>query len=260
MNQLAPTIEFIGLTIDLAAIAMITLTCIIVFVIAKIATRKLSVDRPSKMQNFLEWVVDFVKGIIANAMDMKKGKAFVALAVTLIMFIFIGNMLSLPLGIVTKHSEPLVMFGHEVGMSQEEFEAEGFGPDNKMFIAWYKSPTSDPAVTIGLALMMVFLAHFLGATKYTKSYFKGFVKPFPLFLPINIIGEISKILTLGMRLFGNIFAGGVMFSTFIMAGAAGILGLVPWMGFSVFVGAIQAFIFTMLSMVYLAQQIDVTED
>lgn len=251
-----PVIELFGLNIDLAAITTVSLTSIIVFIIAILATRNLSVDNPGKMQLFLEWVVDFVKGMISNTMDMQKGKLYVSLAVTLLMFIFVGNMLGLPLSIVTKHSEAPTIFGHEVvGMSAEQFAEGGYGPDNKLEVMWFTSPTADPSITMGLALMMIVLTHYYGMTRNTRSYFKGFISPSPIMLPINLIGEVSKLLTLGMRLFGNIFAGGVMISTFVMAGVFSVLGIVPWMGFSIFVGSIQAFIFTMLSVVYISQHV-----
>lgn len=255
MTSLAPVINVYGFNIDLSVVITVTLTCIIVFVIAKLATRNLSVDNPGKMQNFLEWVVDFVRGIVGSTMSMKKGKPFVTLALTLIMFIFVGNMLGMPLSIATAHQEPFTLFGKEVTLTADEFKAEGYGEEKPAEFVWYTSPTADPSVTLGLAAMIIILSHIAGATRNTKSYLRGFIQPFPAFLPLNIIGEASKLLTLGMRLFGNVFAGGVMVTTFVMAGYLGILGLVPWMGFKIFIGAIQAFIFTMLSMVYISQQI-----
>lgn len=255
MNSLEPIINLYGFNIDLSVVITITLTCLIVFIIAKLATRKLSVDNPGKMQNFLEWVVDFVRGIVGSTMDMKKGKPYVILALTLIMFIFVGNMLGLPLSISTEHKEPFTLFGSDVTMTAQEFSEEGYGADNPAEFVWYTSPTANPSVTLGLAAMVIILSHLMGITGNTKQYFKSFVQPFPAFLPLNLIGEVSKVLTLGMRLFGNVFAGGVMVSTFVMIGYWGIFGLVPWMGFKLFIGAIQAFIFTMLSMVYISQQI-----
>jgi F-type H+-transporting ATPase subunit a len=63
-----------------------------------------------------------------------------------------------------------------------------------------------------------------------------------------------------MRLFGNIFAGEVLLSVLIGAGIFGIPGLVIWQGFSLFVGSIQAFVFVMLTMVYLSQALESHED
>jgi F-type H+-transporting ATPase subunit a len=60
-------------------------------------------------------------------------------------------------------------------------------------------------------------------------------------------------LTLGLRLYGNIFAGEVMIGVILKLGYVGIPALIVWQGFSTFVGAIQAFVFTMLTMVYIGQ-------
>jgi F-type H+-transporting ATPase subunit a len=82
------------------------------------------------------------------------------------------------------------------------------------------------------------------------SYLGHFIKPTPLFLPINIIEELSKPITLSFRLFGNIMAGEILIIVLGML----VPYIVPtaWLAFSVFVGIIQAFIFTMLSMSYLS--------
>jgi F-type H+-transporting ATPase subunit a len=247
-----PVIQLGGLNIELSTFLMIIVTCIVVFVIARLGVRNLSLENPSKMQGFMEWVVDFVRGIVSSTMDMKVGKAFVSLGLTLIMFIFVGNMLGLPFAITTKHYDPFVMFGQEVvskELIQEAKEQTGTG----VKMVWWKSPTADASVTMGLALMVIVLVHYLGVFKYTKPYVKHYFEPYWFFFPLNIVKELSKLLTLGMRLFGNIFAGEVLISTIILAGFAGILPLIVWQGFSIFVGAIQSFVFTVLTMVYISQ-------
>src|SRR5207248_612206 len=84
----------------MAAIAiMITVASAIVFIIAVISTRRLAL-KPTGMQNFLEWVMDFVKGIINSTMDWKDGGRFHVLGLTIIMYIFVSNMLGLPFNIV----------------------------------------------------------------------------------------------------------------------------------------------------------------
>jgi F-type H+-transporting ATPase subunit a len=116
------------------------------------------------------------------------------------------------------------------------------------------SPTNDLNTTLGLALMIIVMVHVLGViNKGPIRYFKHFFEPFVPFVIINLIEELAKPITLSVRLFGNIFAGEVLIY---------VLGLlvpyvVPtlWLGFSVFVGVIQAFIFTMLSMSYLANSL-----
>jgi F-type H+-transporting ATPase subunit a len=72
-------------------------------------------------------------------------------------------------------------------------------------------------------------------------------------LPLHLIEVVSKPLTLAFRLYGNIYAGEIMIGVILGAGWFGIFPLAIWQGFSVFVGAIQAFVFTMLTMVYISQ-------
>lgn len=235
---------------------MIVVTSIIVFVIARLAVRNLSVTNPGKLQNFMEWVVEFVQNVISSSMEWKKGKAFLSLGLTLIMFIFVANMLGLPFAIVTEHHEPFKLFGHEI-ISAEDLKAyEEKTGHAEMHLLWWKSPTADAAVTMGLALMVVVLTHFLGATKNTKHYFLHYFEPYPVFFPLNLLKEVAKLLTLGMRLFGNIFAGEIMISTILLGGPLLIPLLSVWQGFSIFVGAIQAFIFTVLTMVYMSQALE----
>lgn len=241
-----PILEIGGFNIDLSTWIMLIVSCAIVFIVARLAVRNLSVESPGKLQNFMEWTTEFVQGIVASAMDLKKGKPFVALAMTLIMFIFISNLLGLPFAIVTEHKEPMTLFGYTV-VSEEAFHGD------YAHVVWWKSPTADVAVTFGLATIVFFMIHYLGLTRNRKHYLKHYVEPFSVFLPLNLIKEISKPATLGLRLFANIFAGEILIATIIMAGAFGIPLMIAWQGFSIFVGAIQAFLFTMLTMVYIAQ-------
>ncbi|MFB6466233.1 F0F1 ATP synthase subunit A [Cytobacillus sp. Hz8] len=233
MNHEAPLVEFLGLTFNLANVLMITVASAIVFIIAVISTRKLAL-KPTGMQNFFEWVMDFVKNLINSAMDWKDGGRFHVLGITLIMYIFVSNMLGLPFSVVI---------------------------DGKL---WWKSPTADPVVTLTLAVMIVGLSHYYGVKlKGTKEYGKGFFSPMAFLFPLKIIEEFANTLTLGLRLYGNIYAGELLLS--LLAGSLakisilGFIAAIPltlvWQGFSIFVGSIQAFIFTMLTMVYLSHKV-----
>ncbi|MGG2063413.1 F0F1 ATP synthase subunit A [Bacillus sp. S14(2024)] len=229
-------VEFLGLTFDLSAVMMTTVAAVIVFIIAVIGTRSLAL-RPTGMQNFLEWIMDFVKGMISSTMDWQTGGRFLTLGVTLIMYIFVANMLGLPLMITI---------------------AEG-----GEHLAGWRSPTSDPAVTLTLAVMVVILTHYYGIKmKGTKEYLKGYIQPMKFLFPLKVIEEFANTLTLGLRLFGNIYAGEILLTLLAQLGASGVFGalgavlpMLAWMGFSIFVGAIQAFIFTMLTMVYMAHKV-----
>ena len=120
-------------------------------------------------------------------------------------------------------------------------------------VLWWKSPTANSSVTMGLAAIVILLSHFLGIFRNPRSYFKHYVEPNVAFLPIHLIEQVSKLLTLGLRLFGNIFAGEVMIAVILGLGVWGIPALLVWQGFSIFVGSIQAYIFVMLTMVYISQ-------
>ncbi len=113
------------------------------------------------------------------------------------------------------------------------------------------SPTSDVNLTLAMALLVIVLMHVTGLRKRGFSDYVGhFFKPAYL-APINLIEEVAKPVTLALRLFGNIFASGVMLALF---------GLMPyfilwlpealWKLFSMGIGVIQAFIFALLTILY----------
>lgn len=236
MSHEVPEITLFGfLTFNLSTVLMLLITAAIVFIIAVTATRNLKL-KPKGMQNFFEWIMDFVKGIINSNMDWQTGGRFHILGITLIMFIAIANLIGLPLGGLYINGE-----------------------------LWWKSPTADPVVTMTLASMVMVLATYYGIRmRGTRHYLKTFVQPMSFMLPLKIIEEFANTLTLGLRLYGNIYAGEILLG--LLAGLAGssILGffgaIIPtmaWLGFSIFIGFIQAFIFTMLTMVYISHKVNV---
>lgn len=232
MHHEAPLYDFLGLTFNLANVMMITIASAVVFIIALISTRRLAM-KPTGMQNFFEYIMDFVKNIINSSMDWKTGGRFHVLGITLLMYIAISNFLGLPFSVVVNDQ------------------------------LWWKSPTADPVVTLTLAAMVVGLSHYYGIKLLGfGEYAKGFVKPMSFLFPLKILEEFSNTLTLGLRLYGNIFAGEILLA--LLAGGlatgvggtiAAIIPTIVWQGFSVFIGGIQAFIFTMLTMVYMAHKV-----
>ncbi|WP_371361039.1 F0F1 ATP synthase subunit A [Sporomusa malonica] len=167
---------------------------------------------PRGWQNFVEMVIEELLTQIEATMG-PKGKIFAPFIMTLFLFLLVSNWLGLVPG--------------------------------------FTSPTNDINTTLGLALAVLVLVHGLSIhTKGIVPYIKHFFQPHVLFFPITVVEELAKPVTLSFRLFGNILAGEILIV---------ILGiLVPyvvptlWLAFSVFVGIIQALIFTMLSMSYLA--------
>lgn len=233
MEHKAPIVTYFGLSFNLADMLMITIASAVVFLIAVLSTRKLAM-KPTGVQNFMEWVMDFVKNIINSTMDWKTGGRFHILGITMMMYVFVANMLGLPFSIEINHT------------------------------LWWKSPTADPGVTLTLAVLVVGLSHYYGVKmRGTAAYGKEFFKPFWFMFPIKIIEEFANTLTLGLRLYGNIYAGEILLA--LLAGGlaqsgnwgwlAAAVPMLAWQGFSVFVGAIQAFIFTMLTMVYLSHKV-----
>ncbi|MFD0957853.1 F0F1 ATP synthase subunit A [Paenibacillus chungangensis] len=243
--HLFPIVNIMGIDFDLSAIIAILVSVTITFVIARLAVRNLSVDNPSKMQNFMEWVVEFIHSTIASSMPVQKAKAYISLGMTLIMFIFISNLLGLPFMVVTDATQPYPWIG-----VTEQYLADHGGTAH---IAWWKSPTADLGVTAGLAIVVFVLVHYLGIKLNRKHYFQHYLHPYPVFFPVNVIETLAKPLTLALRLYANILAGEILISTILKLSYIGIPFMMAWQGFSIFVGAIQAFLFTVLTMVYISQ-------
>ncbi|WP_156290875.1 F0F1 ATP synthase subunit A [Oceanobacillus salinisoli] len=236
MDHGAPIVEDVlgisWLDFNLSNVLMIVVSSLIVFLFCLWASRNLQM-KPTGWQNFMEWLVEFVKGIVNDTMDWKTGKVFLPLGLTLILYIFLSNML----GVITNG-----VVGHDL---------------------WWKSPTADATLTLTLSAMVIILTHYYGVkVQGTKEYLKGYVRPVPLMLPFKIIEEFTNTLTLGLRLFGNIYAGEVLLTLLVGLAASGILGfmgaavpMVIWQAFSTFIGAIQAYVFVMLTMVYMSHKV-----
>ena len=113
------------------------------------------------------------------------------------------------------------------------------------------SPSSDLNTTMGIALLVLLASNYYGLEENGFEHIKGFAEPAIIMTPINIIGELAKPVSLSFRLFGNIAGGGIaitiaaMFAPWVIP-----VPLMAW--FDIFVGVIQAFIFTMLSIAYIA--------
>jgi F-type H+-transporting ATPase subunit a len=179
---------------------------------------------PSKLQLIWESVVGEVNRQVED--NLGKVHPYVApLAIALFFFILIANWLEL---IPSKLND-----------------------DSHHLLA---APTADTNLTYALAATTIVSVWVYGIrTKGFKGYFSHFLQPFPVLLPLNILEELVKPITLALRLFGNIFAGGIMLA---------LIGLIPiwaswapnilWKAFDMFIGGIQAFIFALLTVLYFA--------
>ena len=117
-----------------------------------------------------------------------------------------------------------------------------------------RPPTSDLATTLPLALSTFVIIHALGINMQKGKYFKQYLSPNPIFLPMNIIGEISKPISLGFRLFGNMLGGVIIIQfvyTLLPIFLRFVLPDILHIYFDLFAGTLQAFVFTVLSLTFI---------
>jgi len=114
------------------------------------------------------------------------------------------------------------------------------------------NPTADINTTLGLALLVFILMHFEGMRENgIWGYIKGFAEPVFILLPLNIISELAKPISHSFRLFGNIVGGGIII-TLIYQAAPWLIPIPLQAWFDIFIGLIQALIFGMVAIAYIA--------
>jgi F-type H+-transporting ATPase subunit a len=195
---------------------------IIMVVFAYVTTRSLR-WLPSGWQNALELVIELWTGVAEQAMGPRRARRFLPLVVTAFLFILVSNWFGLlPISYITITS------------------AEG---DT---VPLFRSANSDLNVTAAMAITMIALAEFFELRSLGLfGYIKGLVIPNPM----RWLEIFTRPLSLSFRLFGNVFAGEVLLAT-MLAVAPYVLFI--FLGLELFVGLIQALIFSMLSLVFLS--------
>jgi F-type H+-transporting ATPase subunit a len=122
-------------------------------------------------------------------------------------------------------------------------------------IPGFLSPTANINTPLSMALCTFVFTHYLGVKFHGVKYIKHFVGPIPwlapLFFPIEIIGHLARVLSLTLRLFGNIMGEDLVLMILLLL-AGKFLAPLPMMFLAVFTSTVQAFIFTLLSMMYFA--------
>jgi F-type H+-transporting ATPase subunit a len=172
---------------------------------------------PGGIQNVAEAIVEGLLNFFSSVLGEKRARLYTPLLATFFLFILLCNYSGLVPGAGMVH---------------------GFQP-----------PTSDWNVTGALAIVVFFATHYYGVKAHGIGYFKHFVTPFAAFLPLNLLEEVARPLSLTLRLFGNIFAEETIL--FFLLGMAPFLVPVAMMGLSVLLGAIQALVFTILATSYI---------
>lgn len=199
-------------------------------------SRKPLRDKPQKysLQNILEMFIGIVYSFFCQVTGEKKAKRFFPLVATFFIFILLSNWFGLLPGVGS------------TGI-WEQHQGE------KVLVPLFRAPTADINTTLALAIISMFMVQFYGlntlGSKYLRKFF-NFSSPILFSVGIlELIGEFTKIISFAFRLFGNIFAGEVLLT--VMAFLLPFIAPIPFLGLEVFIGLIQASVFTMLTLVFL---------
>ncbi len=219
-----PTVHVLGLTIDVDIVTSTVLAAVILLALGFRMRARATDGVPGKLQLFWEVVVEQVSELADSAVG-PEGRRFVPIGVTLGLFILIANWI----GFIPSALQP--------GVSSDILPA----------------PTGDVNLPLAMALLVIVWVHIESLrARGLRGYLRHYVKPYAALAPINVIEEITKPITLTFRLFGNIFSGGLM--VLVMTTLLPIyvvpFGEIIWKPFDLFIGAIQAFIFMLLTILY----------
>jgi F-type H+-transporting ATPase subunit a len=170
---------------------------------------------PGGLQNFFEPVISGIEGMIEETMG-HHGKAYFPLIASIAFFILASNLIAL---------------------------IPGFYP-----------PTANLNTNAAMALTVFFMTHAIGVKEHGLAYFKHFCGPVPwlapLIIPIELVGHLARPLSLTLRLFGNMYGHEIVLMIFFTL--VPVLVPLPMMLMGVMVAFIQAFVFMLLSMIYIA--------
>jgi F-type H+-transporting ATPase subunit a len=185
------------------------------FVLVRIS---LNVENPGPIQQIAEMLHGFVSGQ-ADSIIGPGAQRYVAFTTTVLVFVLLSNLLGMVPGLI--------------------------------------APTSVPTVPLGVALLCFFYYHYHGIREQGAGYLKQFVGPIwwiaPMMLPIELISHFARILSLTVRLYANMFAGEMV--TLVFFSLVPIAIPLVFMGLHLGVALIQAYIFMLLTMIYVSQSV-----
>ena len=219
IHELAP-VNFFGTTVHITTTHVCTLIVFVTIMIIAIAGRNSVLkhkDKPTKFSAGVEMVISVLLNFVKGSMG-KAGKNYINYIGALFAFVFFSNISG---------------------------------------IFMLRPPTADYGTTLCIALISFCMIQY-AAVRYQKlGYLKGMFEPIFLFFPINVISEIATPVSLSLRLFGNILAGTVMMALYY-----GMLPIFAKIGvpsalhayFDLFSGAIQTYVFCMLTMTFVADK------
>lgn len=212
-----PTATFLGMTFNLDTMLATVIAGGVILALGLFVRSRVTAGVPSGTQLFLEGVNAQVRNQVEQSVGIKTAPFVVPLALTLFLFILAANWLA-------------------------------FLPSEH----WVPPPTADVNLTFAMALLVIITVHVTGIRKRgAGNYMKHYAQPYWWLAPLNLIEELAKPLSLGLRLFGNIFSGGIIIA--LIAGLPVYILWLPnatWKLFDLFIGLIQAFIFALLTVLY----------
>lgn len=181
---------------------------------------------PSGKQNFMEFVLEFLQDIAKTQIGEHYYRAWVPYVATIFLFILGSNW-----------AGALVPW-KLISLPEGELAA----------------PTNDINTTVALALLTSICYFYAGFSKNGLGYFARYIQPTPILLPINVLEDFTKPLSLSFRLFGNVLADELVVSVFTLL--VPILIPLPVMILGLFASSIQALIFSTLSAAYIGEAIE----
>ncbi len=244
-------------------------------------------NKPTGLQNFAEFIIEALHSLVHGVTgDLKKTRLFLPFIATFFLWILLNNWLGLLPGVGTirmvekpeseaveiapdtteehsglvksvQASEPVIVDERaettEVTTTEEtvtqKVVEESHGPK---YIPILRPGTADLNTTLALAIISIFVTQVFGVKYLKLGYFKKFLNfsnPLMFFVGIlELVSEFAKIISFAFRLFGNIFAGEVLLV--VMAFLLPVVVPMPFYGLELFVGFIQALVFSMLSLVF----------
>jgi F-type H+-transporting ATPase subunit a len=199
---------------------------IAVLVIASIAATRNVQRVPAGVQNFMEYALEFIRDLAKNQIGEKEYRPWVPFVGTLFLFIFVSNW-----------SGALVPW-KLISLPAGELAA----------------PTNDINTTVALALLTSLAYFYAGFSKRGLGYFAKYVQPTPILLPINVLEDFTKPLSLSFRLFGNILADELVVAVLVLL--VPLFVPLPVMLLGLFTSAIQALIFATLAAAYIGEAME----
>jgi F-type H+-transporting ATPase subunit a len=213
-----------------------------IIILASLYLQKNISKKPKGFQNIIEMILEAFLNLADSVTgDRKLSKKFFPFVATIFIFIIVSNWIGLI---------PALIPGGTLGI-KELHEGEN------VLVPFIRSGSADLNMTLSLALISVITAQIMGIAMIGGKHYAGkfFVNPFkkPYFIGtfvglLEIISEFAKIVSFSFRLFGNIFAGEVLLTVMLML--VPYVAPLPFLFLEIFVGFIQALVFSMLTLVF----------